>query len=303
MGRSVSHQRPSVGVDPDDTWRALVSTRPSSTRGITQAMPYRLGITSLPAGGWRDYVRQPPMFDLPGYMADRAPRAVSPAALRRYRRAHHCAGFYGLIVDRVEDGQVADSAALRSERAWLRSVWVAQLGQACGSTASAKTEITATMQALRQGASDARTSRTAGALDAEHYAAAVRKRVGFLWVATGLMLRVHGAGEDVIDQARTDFEHIMIALQCCDDAVDDEEDRELFGQSAAASLGVAPSALQATGAMMFEGLRARVHGPLATWCGEMAARAWRSVAPPERLAAGVGALGLVDGMMTTEEVQ
>lgn len=242
VGEMLGAQR----TQPDDTWRDLVGTRERALRDRTRALPYRLGITWRPDGQWGEYVTFDVLRDLPSYMADALPRRPGARALARYRRAHHCAGFYGLLVDRVVDGQVLEDAALRGDRRWVRDAWTDALHDACGSRARARSLIGDAM--ARWGDAVEREDRAMreGTLTPEAYGAVTRAKVSYLWVASEAMLRDEGVDEARRGALRGEFERLMLALQCNDDAMDEEEDRARWGRSVPEALGVTAGVMAAT---------------------------------------------------------
>jgi hypothetical protein len=282
---------------PDTTWRRLLTQRKGSSRLSAKVLPYRIGISGRPDGTWSDYVRLEPMYDLPGFLRERCPQDVSKRTLDLYRRAHHCGGFYGLVVDRIADGQVRETPSLREERTWLRAAWETHLTHACGARATARHAIEESMIELKAAVELERSFIEEGALDADVYAVAVRSKVAFLWVTTGVMLRTHGADEGEVTRAREVFERIMIALQCNDDACDESEDRALRGVSIPEALGVDGSALHAVGAMMLDRLRTEEsESRVGAWCEGVARRSWGMIPYAERTLATIGAMALIDGM-------
>lgn len=276
--------------DPNCSWQLLLSRRSEDERDSMRSLPYRLGITWRPDGGWRDYVAMPPMYDLPSYIAESAARSVSTDALDRFRLAHHCSGFYGLLIDRVADGQIVDDALLRRDRRWLRRAWLDSLAAACGDHAAAERGIRWALGRWRRGVALARARTRDATFDAATYARSTAAKVAFLWIASELLLRSCGNSPRETGQLRRIFERVMFALQCCDDAADDSEDRELHGASVSQLLRVTPAVLRATACRVFDDLVSTKIVPerLRGWCLETRARA-RALIPTQQ--AAVAALG------------
>lgn len=230
---------------PDDTWRDVVARGDRVWRTQARVLPYRLGLTWKPDGGWGEYVTLDVLRDLPSYMADAVPGGVSSRALSRYRRAHHCAGFYGLLVDRVADGQVFEDRALREDRARVWSAWLDALHTACGSRARAKAMIDDAMACWSRAVADEDAAMRRGHMEPEEYGALVRGKVSYLWVASEAMLRAEGVSDARRAELRDLFEQLMLALQCNDDAMDEDEDRARWGKSVPELLGCPSVALYA----------------------------------------------------------
>lgn len=231
---------------PDDTWRDVVARGDRVWRTQARVLPYRLGLTWKPDGGWGEYVTLDVLRDLPSYMADAVPGGVSSRVLSRYRRAHHCAGFYGLLVDRVADGQVVEDRALREDRARVWSAWLDALHLACGSRARAKAMIAEAMARWSRAVADEDAAMRRGHMEPEEYGALVRGKVSYLWVASEAMLRTEGVSDERRAELRDGFERLMLALQCNDDAMDEDEDRERWGKSVPEVLGVRAQWLSAS---------------------------------------------------------
>ena len=92
---------------PTARWSARC---PRALRALAERLPWRLGLTQSPDGGWSDFVGLHPNRALPVYAAQApdgdAGRHRRPTCVR-YLRAHHIGGFTWLLRDRLEDGQVA----------------------------------------------------------------------------------------------------------------------------------------------------------------------------------------------------
>ena len=98
----------------DASYRSLVNSLPAPLREPAETLPFTLGLTSSPSGGWGDFVRLHPNRDLPVYAAQARDGSycLAPDDLARYVRAHHFGGFAWLLRDRIEDRQVAGDDVL-----------------------------------------------------------------------------------------------------------------------------------------------------------------------------------------------
>jgi hypothetical protein len=276
---------------PDETWRALLERRAVERRNLTRVLPYRIGITPRPDGGWGDYVREPVMFDLPAMLADELDTRAFDAS--KWTRAHHCAGFFGLVADRVADQQVFEDAALRDDRAWLFEQWRSTLAEACGDQREAERRIDDERAIWRTAVEEERRWTAGSVVDANAYSTVVRGKCAFLWITSAMMLEHNGVALARIAQVRESFERVMIALQCCDDARDNDEDRELKGASTCDLLAVDGATLDATAALVLQRLGA-VSPPtaLATYAMTAAERAMAAVPEAKRFLAALGAMAI-----------
>lgn len=271
---------------PESTWEWLLDHRASRERALTRVLPYRIGITGRPNGTWSDYVHHEVLYDLPTIIADAVHRDISQRELLLYRRAHHIAGFYGLLTDRVADGQVKLDRPLERDAIWLRREWESALATACGSGAKARRCIADERRSWKL----AVTAENARLADAATYGKLVRDKVGYLWVSAGMMLDQLGAASSESAALRDAFERVMIALQCHDDATDEAEDRALRGASATDLLGVDTATLHATAALLLRDVSTRaVPAKMRSWCEAMSAQAFSLVAPERSALAGLGA--------------
>ncbi|MBL8679950.1 MAG: class 1 isoprenoid biosynthesis enzyme [Myxococcales bacterium] len=278
-------------TSPDETWRALLEQRAIERRALTRVLPYRIGITPRPDGGWGDYVREPIMFDLPAMLADEL--GTQPFDASKWTRAHHCAGFFGLVADRVADQQVFEDAALRDDRAWLFEQWKSALAEACADEREAERRINDERSLWRTAVEQERSWSRQTVVGAEDYSAVVRGKCAFLWTTSAAMLEHNGVPLARIALVREAFERVMIALQCCDDARDNDEDRELKGASTSELLAVDGATLHATAALVLQRLGS-VSPPtaLATYAATAAERAMAAVPDGKRFIAALGAMAI-----------
>ncbi|MFO0562260.1 MAG: hypothetical protein U0269_29865 [Polyangiales bacterium] len=275
-----------IDTRPESTWEWLIDRRAARDRALTRVLPYRIGITSRPDGTWSDYVHHEVLYDLPAVVADVMERDISQRDLQHYRRAHHLAGFYGLLTDRVADGQVFQDRALEREAVWLRREWESALSIACNSGAKARRWIADERRLWKLAVST-----PCAQIDAPStYGKLVRDKVGHLWLSSGMMLDEFGANGATVAMLRDSFERVMIALQCHDDAADQDEDRALRGASATDLLGVDASTLHATAALLLREVATRpLPVKMRSWCEAMSAQAFSLIEPERSVAAGVGA--------------
>src|SRR3954469_12373802 len=96
-------------------------------RDMAKRLPFSLGLTEHEEGRWEDFIVVEPDRCLPWYAAQRTgdehESMVSAQELDHFLRAHHAAGFHGLICDRLDDGQVIATPELVALRSLLLRYW------------------------------------------------------------------------------------------------------------------------------------------------------------------------------------
>jgi hypothetical protein len=286
----------------DDTLAQVAERFPAPLRERTAGLAHRLGLTETPAQGFESFMVTAPNRDLPRYAAEdpRRPGAcrLSPEALLRWRRAHHCAVVFGLVSDRLDDGQIAPLPWLEGLRAELLAAWTAELGLALGSPARARAIVGAALRQLEQGNSMERRalSRTRdlgpGTLSAMEYVQIICAKLGWFGVSgRGALLSL---GEPRRARAlQNAYDMFSVALQCIDDALDAGSDERVRGACFPAALGLPPEALlTASKGLLARAARmakkARFH-ELAGWLSDMSGRAAAAYVAGDPLRNALGA--------------
>ena len=233
----------------DRVYRTLVETLPSDLRGRALSLPFDIGVAAREGGGFSEYAASLPMQELPLFAAEGIRRRSAlerSGVLDRFRIAHYCGGFYGLLSDRLADGQVsADRGLLRIRRA-LRRRWLEALGQASGAPVTARIVVARAARRLRLAVGRERRSLCRGRVGVAQYAAIVVDKVAWLMVSAGLLLRGH-APEPRTAAFERCYNLLMLGLQCFDDARDADEDARLYGHGVPQSLGFSARALFGAG--------------------------------------------------------
>jgi hypothetical protein len=189
---------------------------------------------------------------------------------------------FGLVADRLDDGQVAPAAWLTGIRDQMLAAWTAELGTALGSHAEARGLVDTALRALEQGNSmEQRALQRArldgpGTLSAIEYVQSTCAKLGWFGVAgQGVLLSF---GEPRRARALQGvYDTFSVALQCIDDALDAESDERVRGACFPVALGLPPEALlMASKGLLARAARlageARFH-ELGEWLSGMAGRA------------------------------
>jgi hypothetical protein len=151
------------------------------------------------------------MLALPAAFAAECPLAASDAG--RWVRAHHCAGFYGLVLDRAADGQARDAEPDPSELQWLLDAWRDALSTACGDHASASRAIDVARSRWQRGKDASDRWSSSNRVELRAYSDGTRDKCAYLWTATGAMIERGGASPARRLQCEELFERVMVAFQ------------------------------------------------------------------------------------------
>lgn len=269
-------------------WTTLVTGLPPALRPVASTLPHRLGLSDAPPGRWTDFTCLAPMQDLPRFAADGAGMSEEATRLQVFREAHWCAGYLGLLRDRVADGQAAEVPQARALDRCLRRAWIDRLGEGLGDRLLARRWVADAMGRWRRALAAQPAPLCPDAMPWDHYAHLVRDKTD--WLLLGGIGLLHRAG--VTPGRRRDFLRagrlLLVGLQSLDDALDHEEDRALLGCSWPEALGVAPSVLCRVSVAALEAAATSAEaggfGALAVWSRAQAgAVASRHDAPPDVL--------------------
>jgi hypothetical protein len=284
----------------DETYEAVVSGLPPRLWSLARRAPVSLGLTKSPEGGWAAFVPIHPNRELVYYAAEGL--ALSPQSLRRYQVAHHAAGFYGIVADRISDRQAPRGGAWLALRAELLSAWKGRLVDAVANRRRALATIAAALRDWRRGRQIERHHLRPGALRG-HYGHIVLLKLGWISATARRMLMEAGARRRARYLGRA-YHLFLCALQLRDDLLDAAEDARLTGIDVATALGVSPGGMvRAASALLVSATAAARRGALfalADWMDDFArqtdgylhaAEAWRDEITGMALAGQIGESG------------
>ncbi|MBN1206214.1 MAG: class 1 isoprenoid biosynthesis enzyme [Myxococcaceae bacterium] len=229
----------------DLEYRRTVAEMPVDLRPFAAELPFHLGLTHRPDGGWEEYAALAPFQSLPAYAAedtDRPGPPLTPESLSRYLRAHCRGGFFGLLIDRLADGQVPERPEWPRLRQCLAERWEQSLADATGSQALAVQAVRASVQAWAEGLQMERALLSRRRMSMEQYVNIISQKVAWLGASSFCLLLAHGRPER-LRTFRLAFDLLLLSSQCLDDAVDHAEDERLQGISFPAALGYPPGGL------------------------------------------------------------
>lgn len=186
-------------------------------------LPYRLSLVRAPGGRWDDFIRLAPNRDLPAMVRDALPaeHALSDAALASFSHAHQYAAMFGIVTDRIVDGQCADRELLAIRRSFLAG-WLDSLAEGLGDRGAARRVVGRAMRAWKRGI-DGERALLGAQHDWDRWATSVMARLQWVSASASAMLRAAGA-EVAADQLERVYDRLMLALQVLDDRADAAED-------------------------------------------------------------------------------
>jgi hypothetical protein len=231
----------------DASYRSLVNSLPARLREPAQRLPFTLGLTSSPDGGWGDFVRLHPNRDLPMYAAQTRGGSYCLAGedLARYVRAHHFGGFAWLLRDRVEDRQVASDGVLLELSDIFGRRWRDAIVDATGEEPLTDLLCRRSTALWRRGTSQERAALAGGSVTVPQYASLVREKLGWIAVPSQALLLVDGDA-DRLESFLAAYDLFLLGLQAIDDVADREQDCALRGSDVPTVLGCSPGALLRT---------------------------------------------------------
>jgi hypothetical protein len=251
----------------EDSYSVLLGSLPAAFRELAAHLPWRLGLTSSPDGGWSDFVGLHPNRALPVYAAQSAAGGlgVRDADVARYLRAHHIGGFTWLLRDRLEDGQVADPEDDLFELADIfERRWRDALGDATGDALLADQLCRRAAARWRRGTGAENRLLGACAVRAPIYATIVREKLSWIGVPSQALLLSHGDPRRVAPFLHA-HDLFMLGLQTVDDVVDANQDRALRGGDVPTALCCSPGALVRVAPKLMERAAAVAGAGGVTW--------------------------------------
>ncbi|MDJ0765805.1 MAG: hypothetical protein QNJ97_22665 [Myxococcota bacterium] len=238
------------GVHPTaPSYQALLAQLSAPLRERALSLPYKLGLSSDPAAGWEAFTVQPLMYDMPRFVLDIIGDGVAPEILQRFCYAHHCAGFFGLLYDRLADGHISDAAEVSCLLPVFSRTWQEALTQATGDPAGSAVIVALATQRLVYGTARQSEALRARAISGATYAASVADKVYWLAATTVMLLERFGTSADVAGFLEC-FYLTLLGMQCLDDALDADEDTRLFGASYSDALGYSAGSLYCAGLLV-----------------------------------------------------
>lgn len=243
----------------DFTYQQVIARLPPNLRKPARTLLRDLGLTRDPQDCWADVFRLPPSLDLPIF-AQPDERPCDGRTLDAFRKAHHCACFYSVLVDRMMDRQAESTPERALLAAHFLMHWRQRLTEADGDRAMAVWAVDHGARALRCGADLERAALTRGRMGLRRYGYSILLKLGWASAASECLLR-HRVEPHRLELFQRAFNLLALALQVIDDAEDSADDTALRGTSFPEVLGFPPAAFFTAGTLLTRGaLSAASHG-------------------------------------------
>ncbi len=283
--------------------RDIVIALEGAETPLDGGLPYALGLSRRAGALWSEFVQLPPNRDLPSWLNERGDGSplLADDKIEAFDRAHHLAAGWGLIADRVDDGQVSDADRFNAPRAHLLQAWRGALAAACGDATVADAAIDDALAAWEEGVAIERAffAGERGVSRIDDYQRSVRLRLR--WVVASAAAMLETAGDAARAEAlRGIHACFMFGLQCRDDAYDAEDDRSLRGAAVHEVLTVPRGALvrAAPLALRRAAARARAAGfsQMGSWVASFADEVDVDAGEPDRARSELAAFILVEAL-------
>jgi hypothetical protein len=232
----------------DSTYQTVIANLPPDLREPARGLLFELGLARAPEAGWADVFQLVPSRDLP-LLALPADSPCDERTLDAFRRAHHGACFYNVLVDRMADQQAAITSERERLAALFLTYWRRSLTEANGDERHAVWVIDRGIQMWRRGVGIERAALARRSLGLESYGLSILLKLGWAGIASECLLRPRVEAHRV-QLFRCAFSLLASGMQCVDDAEDSAEDEAVHGLGIPAALGFPPTALFTAGALL-----------------------------------------------------
>ena len=232
----------------DDTYKQLMSSASEDITEFASMLPFHLGLTKRKDGQWGDFVQYLPNIELPVFAAESRNQAyrfqLNQEKIDHYRKAHHCAVYCGILIDRIIDHQVVETANIKKVKRFLLRQWLESLSQAVGTRSEASSKVRDSMELLGKSKKIESNAFKTGSLVPDSYVLSIRQKMYWAGIASFMLLEKLGDLRRY-QAFRNAYELLLIGLQCIDDARDEVEDTRLMGISYPALLSIPSRSLYA----------------------------------------------------------
>lgn len=232
--------------------RVVESTEPNFQTVLCN-LPYAIGITDNPSGGWEDFTKQRMIYDMPLIIAENAliKSSISEQLLDNFNYAHHCAGFFGLTTDLLVDGQAKQIPFQGAVLKHLKDAWYVSLSDGLGDSSKAQIEINKMVKLWATGIRQEKKTFRKGKLLPGEYVQIIRNKTRWLSLASLCMIELSDHPSLKTDFIRC-FDLMFCGMQCRDDALDALEDKTNRGNCYPDCLSITCGALFRVGIILLQ---------------------------------------------------
>jgi len=227
----------------DDSYRQLLTELPPSLRQSARALPGDIEFCRG-AISWDACVRLRVCRNLPLFAAEAMGRTRKTAS--RFIVAHHRSLFYGVLADRLADGQVTHTSELRAIEKLFLAAWRKSLAEAAGRPVVVNRLVSQRLRDARLAQDIQRLAFRRHTISRRSYRKMVIMKLGWSTLTSELFLATTAARSDQVAFSKT-MQLLLLGLQCTDDAVDTSEDDRIFGSNIPKLLNTSPATLAKAG--------------------------------------------------------
>lgn len=232
----------------DATYQSVIASLPDDLREPARGLLFELGLARDSKASWSDVFQLKPSRDLPLF-APPADGLCDEHTLDAFRRAHHGACFYNVLVDRMADQQAAVTPERERLATHFLAYWRRSLADADGDGSHTARVIARGVRAWRRGVGLERAALARRSLDRRRYGRIILFKLGWAGIASECLLR-HKVEAHRVRLFRCAFSLLASGMQCVDDAADSAEDEAVHGLGFPTALGFPPAALFTAGALL-----------------------------------------------------
>lgn len=231
-----------------ETYKKIIAQLPGHLKEEATTLPFRIGISKNPTGGWEDYLSLKFLYDLPYYIAQ--DYALNQPEIETIRLANLAGCLHCLCLDKLADNQAQSDSKMDTIIDGLKTVWIKNLRIVSNNDPSVNSLIDSALRKWKKGVCwEKRVLSQKKMISLPRYKYIIRLKSRWIAVASIWTLK-WSKNIHVIAEFLKCFDFILYGLQYRDDALDHLEDRFIYGSSYPDILGQTPAALVGAARML-----------------------------------------------------